>query len=101
MKPVSMLHAGVLLGALALGAVSGDRSPEGARAAGAESFGAAQAGIPVQVLGEKNVSCQARAGFGSPYHGWDRCPFDRVVTGVELRDNRLVLTCSEIQVTCR
>ena len=83
MKPVSMLHAGVLLGALALGAISGDRSPEAERAGAAASFAADQSGIPVSVLGEnKNVTCQARAGYGSPYHGWDRCPFDRVVTGV-------------------
>ncbi len=102
MKRHVFLSAAVLIATLVAAAVSGDTSPETAAAAAADGFNAARAQIPVTVSGKAaDLRCEARADYGMPYQGWNRCPFDRVMSGAELRNGTLVITCSEIRVTCR
>ncbi len=62
------------------------------------------AALAVNVTGKAaaaNVRCDARLKWqSSGYH--NRCPYKRVVTGVQVLDGNLaVLTCAEVEVTCR
>ena len=60
--------------------------------------------LAVNVTGKAaaaSVRCEARLRWqSSGYH--NRCPYKRVVTGVQIYDGNLaILTCAEVEVTCR
>lgn len=56
--------------------------------------------VPVVMASKSSIRCDARLRFRrSGYHG--RCPYGRVVTGVQLTGDIAILDCAEVQVTCR
>jgi len=59
------------------------------------------ASLPVTLTGKaQNLRCDARLRFNfGGYH--NRCPYGRVVTGVQIVGDIAQLTCGEVEVTCR
>ena len=56
--------------------------------------------IPVRLKGKaKGLRCTTRLAWNSSgYH--NRCPYGRVVTGVQLVGDIANLSCAEVEVTC-
>ncbi len=96
-RNIIFMALGLLLGAAVTG-FSGSNSIEAAKASGADAL---EAAIPLHLKGKAaNLRCSTRMRFNYGGHH-NRCPYGRVVTGVQILDNLAVLTCGEVQVTCR
>ena len=92
---------GLMLGAAASG-FSGSTAIEATRQSGGEVLALADAAIPLHLEGKAaRLRCTTRLRFN--YGGnHNRCPYGRVVTGVQvLNGNLAILTCGEVEVTCR
>ncbi len=56
--------------------------------------------IPVHLEGEaKGLRCTSRLKWNfNGYH--NKCPYGRVVTGVQITGDIAILSCAEVEVTC-
>ncbi len=100
MKVKALLLALGLIAGAAVGVYSSGMSMEAYRAANDAAFQTSGA-VPLKLVGKaQNLRCSTRLRFNyGGNHG--RCPYGRVVTGVQMAGDLAILTCGEVEVTCR
>ena len=95
-----LVLAGALVLSAAVSGTSGNVSMDALKASQART--SLNGPIPLTLKGKAStLRCSTRLRFNrTGYH--NRCPYGRVVTGVQVLNNNLaVLTCGEVEVTCR
>jgi hypothetical protein len=99
-KVKAMLLALGLVVGISAGVYSSGMSIEAFRAANEAAFNDSGA-IPLKLVGAAaSLKCSTRIRFNyGGQHG--RCPYGRVVTGVQMTGDLAILTCGEVEVTCR
>lgn len=97
MRKCFFLLATLLIASFAVPSISGDVSIEFLKANNTLERVTA---VPIVVHTESNIRCEARLTWrSSGYHG--RCPYGRVVTGVQINGDLAILECAEVKVNCR
>ncbi len=101
MRKFFFLLAVIIVAAVAATSRSESASIEAVRGANDAALQEAAASLPIALKGKAAaLRCDARLAWNrSGYHG--RCPYGRVVTGVQLTGDLAILSCAKVEVTCR